>query len=276
MLEWRKIIYLRLFLKKHKYNNSARRINIMILQDMSKPLTAAFLNETAAKRFGKKLNLESFEMHQLYDARNRLRTKLHQSQTNETFNHQLSDDEYHKNSLFLDVLNAEISEREAMSEASENTKRPVMETAEDEAELIMAAKDMVDKLTGWMEHTAQMQTETVLSLSDAIRVEKGSQESAQYVGVVKPALEAMYDVMEETRIKLIRGVELLSGQQEYTEMGADEEGMDLDIGDDFSTSEPAKGGENPEGRMRRESRDINTLKKRLDEKKNFGKRKSAV
>ena len=39
----------------------------------------------------------------------------------------------------------------------------------------MAAKDMVDKVTGWMEDTASMQTETILELGDAIRDEEGAE-----------------------------------------------------------------------------------------------------
>lgn len=289
----------------------------MILQDMSKPLTARHLNETASKRFGKRLNLEAFSNEQLYDARNRLRTRLHTAQTNENYNHLTNNEEYHRNSMFLKVINAEIKEREEntnetltandsdetwikdfqnsddpkfkgkskekrkqmalaakrgkQNESRRSRGKRIVETAEDEAELIMAAKDMVDKLTGWMEHTAQMQTETVLSLSDAIRVEKGSRESSEFVNTVKPALESMYSVMEETRQKLISGVELLSGEKEY-DLGDDGDDMDLDFGgDDFSSSEPAKGGNRPEGRARRESKRIRTNKGTLTEKKNLKK-----
>ena len=33
----------------------------------------------------------------------------------------------------------------------------------------MVPKDMVDRLTGWMEDTAEMQSESMLELADAIR-----------------------------------------------------------------------------------------------------------
>ena len=63
----------------------------------------------------------------------------------------------------------------------------------------MAAKDMVDRVTGWMEDTAEMQTESMLELADAIRDEMGSESSEAFTAAVKPALEAMYGVMETTR-----------------------------------------------------------------------------
>ena len=52
--------------------------------------------------------------------------------------------------------------------AKDKEKKKVKEGAEEEAQLVMAAKDMVDKVTGWMEDTASMQSETILELGDAI------------------------------------------------------------------------------------------------------------
>ena len=52
-------------------------------------------------------------------------------------------------------------------------KKKVKEGAEEQATLVMAAKDMVDRITGWMEDTAEMQTESMLELGDKIRDEMG-------------------------------------------------------------------------------------------------------
>ena len=49
----------------------------------------------------------------------------------------------------------------------ERNERINQEGAEDNAELVMASKDMVDRVTGWMEDTAEMQTESTLELADA-------------------------------------------------------------------------------------------------------------
>lgn len=256
----------------------------MFLNDMSKPLTAQLLNETAAKRFGKRLKLEKFNMEQLYDVRNRLRTSLYQVETNESYNSVTRGDKYNQDKMFLDIINAEIKQREAISinesrkktekkgkikrkkdlnKTCESKQRVLRETDEQEAELIMAAKDMVDKLTGWMEHTSQMQSETMLSLGDAIRVERGSKESHQFINVIEPALDDMYDIMNKTRNTLIDGVEMLTGNKPI-DMGYDDDEEDLgDIGSDdmFGASEASKGGTSPEGRERRESIDRSIKKK---------------
>jgi hypothetical protein len=260
----------------------------MNIREISKPVTAKALNESLARRFGQRIALEKFTLEQLQDVRNKIRTKLSQVETNESFDAVNTSEVYQKNKLFLDVLNAEISERENIAEkakpdfldmdkdgnkkepmkkaVADKKKKPVKEGAEDQAELVMAAKDMVDRLTGWMEDTAEMQTESMLELADAIRDEMGQEQSDSFVNAVKPALEALYQAMETTRQALTSGVGQLTGEaQPMDDMGAepgaeepameptvDQEGGD-DLGDEFAAAEPAAGGEEEAGREKRES-----------------------
>ena len=354
----------------------------MNIREIGKPTTAKALNETLAKRFGKKVDLESFTMTQLEDARNKLRTTLSQVETNEKFESVHSSDEYQRSKLFLDVLNAEISERESMPDFIEekhakpdfvdvdndgNTKEPISKAAkdkekegktkkkkpkdlskvppqlrkhmaktnegknptkahvmkmikdgksdkemmnmhsdadkdklkamikdckkeikeskdqgkviienyfksliegkEDEAEIVMAAKDMVDRVTNWMEDTAEMQAESMLELGDAIRDEMGQEKSDAFIASVKPAFESLYSSLESTRGTLTGGVAQLTGEgAPAQDMGAEggeepipaETDADMeptvDQEDDFSASEPAAGGEEEAGRDKRESK----------------------
>ena len=88
----------------------------MNIREINKPVTAASLNEGLAKRFGKKIDLEAFTLEQLEDARNKLRTKLSDIETNESFSGLTQNKTYSKNKLFLDILNAAISERSDIDE----------------------------------------------------------------------------------------------------------------------------------------------------------------
>ena len=88
----------------------------MNIREISKPVTAASLNESLAKRFGQRINLGKFTIEQLQDVRNKVRTTLSQVETNESFN-SVQKEAYQKSKLFLDVLNAEISERGDIDEA---------------------------------------------------------------------------------------------------------------------------------------------------------------
>lgn len=293
----------------------------MNIKEFSKPLTAAELNESLAKTFGKKIELESYSLEALQDARNKLRTKVREFETNESFN-SVHTESFQSARLFLDVLNAEISERENFEAAMpdenndgvpdyaqdgkgkndlgkgktpEKSKKKkdlskvppqlrkhmkkktdegkeiinnyfkyLAEGAEDQAEIVMAAKDMVDRVTSWMEDTAEMQTESMLELADAIRDEMGSEQSETFVSTVKPALEALYTTMESSRIQLTTGVGLLTGEEQAPMMGDDEAPVEepemeptVDQEeapvDDFEASEPAAGGEEEAGRAKRES-----------------------
>ncbi len=148
----------------------------------------------------------------------------------------------------------------------------LIEGKEDEAELVMAAKDMVTRVTSWMEDTAEMQTESMLELADAIRDEMGQSESDAFVGVVKPALESMYTAMESTREALTNGVGMLTGEggAPAEDMGAepaddapaddaemeptvDQEEADA-AADEFAAADAATGGEEEAGREKRESK----------------------
>jgi hypothetical protein len=157
------------------------------------------------------------------------------------------------------------------------------EGEEDKAELVMAAKDMVDRVTGWMEDTAEMQTESMLELADAIRDEMGSEAAESFTNTIKPALEQLYAEMEGTRAALTSGVGMLTGEGDMQEpmgddgmddLGGDMEptdelepgvdepvdGMD-DMGDDFGADDAAAGGEEEAGREKRES--VQRSKKKL-------------
>jgi len=147
-------------------------------------------------------------------------------------------------------------------------KQLILEGEEDKAELVMAAKDMVDRITGWMEDTAEMQSESMLELGDAIRDEMGQEQSQTFTDQIKPALDQLYQTLEQTRSTLTQGVAVLTGeaapQQEMgAEPGMEEPGMeepgmeptvDQEMEDEFAASEPAVGGTEESGRMKREAR----------------------
>jgi len=148
-------------------------------------------------------------------------------------------------------------------------KKKTNEGAEEAATLVMAAKDMVDRVTGWMEDTAEMQTESMLELGDKIRDEMGSEASEQFIGTVKPALEQLYTTFETTREALSGGVAIVTGEGAPETMGTDVEApaeepameptvdqeadAEAPVDDEFGASEPATGGEEPADRGKRES-----------------------
>ena len=269
--------------------------------------TAKALNESAAQMFGQKLNLDSFTLEQMLDARNKLRTKVSQFESASNYDAVINNENFTKNKMFLDVLNTAIEEREASAPqltqmeslvlakveegliAFEDIPQELQEKAEirakmaglkedvitegeeEKAELIMAARDMVDRITGWMEDTANMQAEAMLELVDSIRDEMGSDLAMEFESVVKPSLATIYTALESSRQALTQSVGLLTGENGGEMMGAEpnmggEEDMsspDEDLSgvpgeeptDDFAADATAAGGEEAAGRMTRESQE---------------------
>lgn len=252
----------------------------MQLREFAKPVTAKSLNESLAARFGQKINLERFTLEQLQDARNKIRTQMSQVETNESFD-SVHNETYQKSRMMLDVLNAAISERGHVEEESLE-ESSLREGAEDTAELVMAAKEMVERITGWMEDTAEMQTESMLELADAIRDEMGQESADAFTNAVKPALDSLYTALESTRTALTGGVGTLTGEGGPMPMGGEDDmdmsmeptvddemptddmdaGMDMEepADDEFGAAEPATGGEEPAGRAKRESKGYNMKK----------------
>jgi len=271
----------------------------MQITDFSKPVSSKKLNESLAQKFGYKLNLEKFTMEQLDDARNKLRTEQHQFETNESYDSVLGDHGYHKNKMFLDVINQEIAEREMNDEEDVEKDKPkakkkpknlkeyndalsdlrhytrhfsipeswttearsrlmveqdadelvnelivrydldegtatavvrtlrLTEGEEEKAELIMASKDMVDRVTGWLEDVASMKSEAMLDLLDSIRDEMGSDISSQFEQSVRPALDGIYQALETNRQSLAQAVSILTGSEPPTSapMAGEEEAL---------------------------------------------------
>ena len=103
----------------------------------------------------------------------------------------------------------------------------ITEGEEEKAELIMASKDMVDRITSWLEDVASMKSEAMLDLLDSIRDEMGSDISGQFEQNVRPALDAIYSALETNRQSLAQAVSILTGQEGPGTPGAGAAGGEL-------------------------------------------------
>lgn len=90
------------------------------------------INESMERIFGRKINLESFNLQQLEDARNKLRTQISQVRSESSFNENLDNEAYSQAQFMLDAINSEIAQRqEFISDAGVAT----VETTEEEVEI---------------------------------------------------------------------------------------------------------------------------------------------
>ena len=157
------------------------------------------------------------------------------------------------------------------------TMMGVKEGVEEQSELILAAKDMMDKVTGYLEDLASMKTEGMLELADRIRDEMGAEKSDAFLQKIQPAIEQAEATLTTTRQELDNGVRILTGEEVASDpMGADDT-MDLDTTDadlddsgvddletdEFGASDAEAGGTEPEGREQRESKEVFEASNRL-------------
>jgi len=173
----------------------------------------------------------------------------------------------------------------AMAMKSEMSKMPkgtgtmqgVKEGVEEQSELILAAKDMMDKVTSFLEDLASMKTEGMLELADRIRDEMGAEKSDAFLQKIQPAIEQAEATLTTTRQELDNGVRILTGEEVASDpMGADDT-MDMDTtdadlddlgtddleSDEFGASDAEAGGTEPEGREQRESKEVFEASNRL-------------
>lgn len=113
-----------------------------------------------------------------------------------------------------DELKAELALRYDVNEASASWM--LCEGEEDKAEIIMATKDMVDRVSGWLEDVAAMKAEQLLELLDSIREQLGSDVSEQYSQAIRQPLETLYSTLESTRGSINQGLSIISGGEPAT------------------------------------------------------------
>ena len=155
------------------------------------------------------------------------------------------------------------------------TMQGVKEGVEEQSELILAAKDMMDKVTGYLEDLASMKTEGMLELADRIRDEMGADKADAFLQKIQPAIEQAEATLTTTRQELDNGVRILTGEEVASEpMGADDtmdmdtdlDSLDSEAGeedDEFGASDAEAGGTEPEGREQRESKEVFEASNRL-------------
>jgi hypothetical protein len=275
--------------------------------DLTKPVTTESLLKEFESRFNMTMDLAQLDEVELQDYANHVRTKIHEITQNTHFGQELKDDAYQKNQMMLDIINQAISERklaeyggnmadpeakagstaisakgkldkgQALSQDEKKvvSKMLTKEGVEEQSELILAAKDMMDKVTGYLEDLASMKTEGMLELADRIRDEMGADKADAFIQKIQPAIEQAEATLSTTRQELDNGVRILTGEEVASEpMGADDTmDMDTDLDsldsdtdaetDEFGASDAEAGGTEPEGREQRESKEVFETSNRL-------------
>jgi hypothetical protein len=132
------------------------------------------------------------------------------------------------------------------------------------AEVLLAAKDMVDSVQDAIEKVGKMQNEQLPQLLDSIRDQIGSEQAEAFKGAVGETLNTLMQNLQAAREGVDNGVRVLSGEQvdQPMDLGGDLGGdaglppapgsdLDADETDGFAATDAAVGGAEELGRERR-------------------------
>ena len=190
--------------------------------ELTKPITTESLLKEFESRFNQTMDLSKFTKEELEDMANKVRTKIHEITQNTHFGQELKDNNYQKSQMMLDIVNQAINEysdmekkaasdaisakdkldnNQPLSNQEKETVKKLMtkEGVEEQSELILAAKDMMDKVTSFLEDLASMKTEGALELADRIRDEMGAEKSDAFLQKIQPAIEQAEATLTTTR-----------------------------------------------------------------------------
>ena len=167
-----------------------------------------------------------------------------------------------KNPRYMELLTV----RESLSTWLSEQRSQLNEGEVSNAEVLLAAKDMVDSVQDAIEKVGKMQNEQLPQLLDSIRDQLGAEQADGFKNAVGSTLETLMGNLQQAREGVDNGVRILSGEAVDNPMAmpGDDLGselgdlpplptsdLDADEGDGFAASDAAVGGAEELGREKR-------------------------
>lgn len=167
-----------------------------------------------------------------------------------------------RNPRYMELLTV----REGLAAWLEQSRHQLNEGEVGNAEVLLAAKDMVDSIQDVIEKVGKMQNEQLPQLLDSIRDQIGSEQAEQFKQAVGSTLDGLMQNLQAAREGVDSGVGILTGQAPQPmdmgtpapDMGAPEgmppapmSDLDADEGDGFAATDAAAGGAEELGREQR-------------------------
>jgi hypothetical protein len=139
------------------------------------------------------------------------------------------------------------------TESVEVTQENIIVEGEIEtAEVVMAAKNVVDRIQGMIEDLGEILNEDLPPLTDTIRDQMDSTQAQSYYDSVSSAIMSALEAMRVSREAADGAARSIAGEQGAETMGAEPEVPEVPVeepaDDEFGASAAAAGGEEPLGR----------------------------
>ena len=142
-------------------------------------------------------------------------------------------------------------------EAKKKPGKKVMESEVQQAQVVLAAQDMVDRIQDFLEDVTEMKFKDLPALVDSIRNEVGTSQAQQYMNDANSALDALIACVQETKTQVEAAQGVLTGQEPVVPGEEDaatapaELDLEVDTDAELDVEEPASDLEASLGRARR-------------------------
>ena len=215
------------------------------------------LNRILADSFNHEVDLSSMNMDSLNRMLNTTEAKM--MAIKESDLKYWENPQYNKLGLIQHQLKTYINEvaptRTDGKKMKAKTESVVMEDELEQAEVLLAAQELVDELQKMVEDIAEMQVQKLMPIVDAMKEQVGFEQAEAYNNAVDAALGALLDQSKAAKESVENATLAARGEAPATpmptDMGMDAEDdmdVDVDMSDDFEGDDAAAGEDNAIGR----------------------------
>jgi hypothetical protein len=226
-------------------------------------VTAKKLNKVMESRFGFAIDFDKLTVEKAQKLSETISTNINK------IRHSVDLHTAEKNPRYMELLTVKESltkwlEENHSADLTAEEKEIVTEGEVGNAEVLLAAKDMVDSVQDAIERVGKMKNEQLPQLLDSIRDQVGSEQAEGFKNAVGTTLDTLMDQLQTAREGVNQGVQILSGEEmtEPMALGGEEPTADLpapeptsdldqDETDGFNATDAAVGGEEELGREQR-------------------------
>jgi hypothetical protein len=225
----------------------------MKLSEMVKP-SAKKINNFMESRFGFTIDYRKMTIDRARELSETIDENLHKIRNSVALH------TAEKNPRYMELLTV----RESLTQWLDTQRRSLTEGEVGNAEVLLAAKDMVDSVQDMIERVGKMQNEQLPQLLDSIRDQIGSEQADGFKNAVGSTLTTIMGQLGSARDGVDKGVRILSGEavDQPMDLGAPSDitppptsDLDLDAGldsedetDGFVGTNAAVGGQEELGR----------------------------
>jgi hypothetical protein len=208
------------------------------------------INKLMESRFGFSLNFDKLTVYKAEQLSETITANL------DRIRHSVGLHTAERNPRYMELLTVQ----EGLRLWLDQNRRRLTEGEVGNAEVLLAAKDMVDSIQDVIEKVGKMQNEQLPQLLDSIRDQIGTAQSDGFKSAVGTTLDTLMQQLQTARQGVDQGVGILTGEQpqpmDMGEVPAGPAGMpnsdfDQEETDGFAASDSAVGGPQELGRERR-------------------------